>query len=174
MVPSQDPGPRPEGPFGQSPRRFEVWKRRSDAPTRDDAVLNQIQVSDLDAAFADYLDKARYTDRQSPWTVKNHIVAYRNFRTFLVDGRTEETPLGRALLDVDGWLRWMATRARPLAPHTVHTWWRNIRRFFAYLDTTYGLPTPFAGRKAPALGDRIPQGEDPRRVLPHPRGRAPL
>jgi integrase/recombinase XerD len=136
-------------------------KRRAEAPERHDPILNQIRVTDLDAAFADYLDKARYTDRHSQWTVQNHITAYRNFRRFLLDGRSDETPLGLALLDVDGWLRWTAKRDRQLAPQTVHTWWRGIRRFFAYLEAEYALPSPFAGRKAPAIGERIPKAKTP-------------
>ena len=162
MVPSHFSGPHPEGPFTQKRREFVAEKRRPDTPNVDDAILAKIRVVDLDAVFNDYLDKARYSDRLSVWTVANLTTAYRSYRKFLLDGRTLETPLGRALLDIDGWLRWTATRGdRRLAPYTVHTWWRNIKRFFVYLESEYAVPSPFHGRKAPPLGDRIPKARTP-------------
>ena len=161
MFPTPNSGPHPEGPFTEKNRELVARKRRPDAAQANDSILNQVRVIDLDAAFADYLDKARFTDRLSPWTVQNLAAAYRNYRKFLLDGRTQETPLGRALLDVDAWLKWTATRERRLSPHTVHTWWRGVRRFFAYLEAEYALPSPFHGRKAPPLGERIPKAKTP-------------
>lgn len=154
-------GPHPEGPFTQNQRELIAQKRRPDAPRANAPILNQVRVADLDAAFADYLDKARFTDRLSPWTIQNFATAYRNYRKFLLDGRIEETPLGRALVDIDAWLKWAATRERSLSPDTVHTWWRAVRRFFAYLETEYGVASPFHGRKAPPLGERIPKAKTP-------------
>jgi site-specific recombinase XerD len=154
-------GPHPEGPFSEKQRALADRKRRPDAPQANDPILNQVRVIDLDAVFADYLDKARFTDRLSPWTVQNFAAAYRNYRKFLLDGRTEETPLGLALVDIDGWLKWLATRERRLSADTVHTWWRGVRRFFAYLEAEFAVPSPFKGRKAPPLGDRIPKAKTP-------------
>jgi site-specific recombinase XerD len=161
MFPSPNLGPHQEGPLAQHKQTLDSRKRDTEAPKTYAPILNEIRIVDLDKAFTDYLDKARYTDRQSPWTVQNHITAYRNYRKFLLDGRSEETPLGRTLLDIDGWLRWTTKRDRPLSSQTVHTWWRNVRRFFTYLEKEYAIPTPFAGRKAPALGDRIPKAKTP-------------
>jgi site-specific recombinase XerD len=161
MVPFQNSGPHPEGPFTQKQRELVARKRRPDAPEAGDPILNQVRVIDLDAVFADYLDKARFSDRLSPTTLHNLATAYRNFRKFLLDGRTEETPLGRTLIDIDAWLKWTATRERRLTPDTVHTWWRGVRRFFAYLEAEYALPSPFAGRKAPPLGERVPKAKTP-------------
>jgi len=111
----------------------------------------------LDARFADFIDYAEAVRGVSRCTVKNYVAAYRMFRRFLADPLTVPgAPLDTKGRAIAAWMRWLFDRPG-CGPQTRHTYFRNLGAFFRDLERRDGIPTPFAGMKAPPLPTCLPK-----------------
>ena len=154
-------GPHPQSGNSPKTRRKDVLIRPLFAKSPFDVILTKWTIAELDAAYFELLDVAELVERKSKFTLANYRVAYQSYRAYLLTRVGPEDPLGDRLKDVDGWMRWMTNRSKTLSPHTDHTYFRNVRTFFAFLEKRTGLVSPFHNRKPPTLPDRVPKAKKP-------------
>lgn len=123
-------------------------------------TLRDLTMDRLDLWHERYRDEALNLDGKSPATVGGYLCAYRSFRTFLLDpANGSEGDLATQFLDVESWLMWL--RRRAVGPVSCNTYWRALVPFFQYLGTSYGVPNPFEGLRAPGLPHRVPKALSP-------------
>ncbi len=136
-------------------------ENRRVSPSRDEltsAADVRWTVDDIDRIHRRFRDDAKLVRGQSPFTVSSYLVAYKNFRAFLVATAGIAKPVGLHFFAIDEWLRWNRERRDPVTQTTLHTYWTKLRTFFLYLERTQpGLSSPFNGRKPPTLPSRIPK-----------------
>ncbi len=135
-----------------------------------DPIRDTFALSELDAAFDRFIDYAGNIARQSVTTLRNYRHAYLNFRAFVAatapDG-ARDPAVGLTSETVDAWSRWNSTRAslrarvreseRRVSNVALHTWWRNLRSFCAFVEAESGTPNPFLSRRPPVLPERVPR-----------------
>lgn len=115
-------------------------------------------VDDLDRIHRRFRDDAKLVAGHSPFSVASYLVAYRNFRAFLVATAGVAKPVGLQLFAIDQWLGWNRERRGSISATTLHTYWTKLRSFFRYLERVqHGFHSPFAGRRPPTLPSRIPK-----------------
>lgn len=114
-------------------------------------------LDDVDRLHRRFVDDAKLVRGHSAYTLGSYVVAYRNFRAFLLSTIGVGTPVGPTLLAIEAWLRWNRDRAHPVCQTTLHSYWNKLRSFFEYLERMYGVRSPFRGLRPPTLPSRIPK-----------------
>jgi integrase len=126
------------------------------------AVFRLQTLEELDARFADFLDRAQFVLGHSTDSRRGYKGTYGNFRHFLRS--LQDVPLYEKLCDIEGWLAWnrkrTAAAGRPLSKVTLNTYYRQLRPFFHDLEYRDGIPNPFLS---------VPPPDLPRVLLPKAR-----
>jgi site-specific recombinase XerD len=121
-------------------------------------VLRFQTLEQLDARFAEFLDRAAYVLGHSRDSVRGYKGTYGNFRRYLQ--ARANVPLSTRLWDIEGWIAWNRKRggATPLSSVTVNTYFRQLRPFFRDLAERDGLANPFDALRPPRLPkQRLPK-----------------
>jgi integrase len=117
------------------------------------AVFRFQTLEDLDARFADFLDRAQFVLGHRPDSLRGYKGTYGNFRHYLRS--RQDVPLPEKLCDIEGWLAWNRKRTlaagKPLSKVTLNTYYRQLRPFFYDLEYRDGIPNPFLSVAPPDL-----------------------
>jgi len=123
----------------------------------------------LDERHVDFLGYVRDVRQQSAVTLKWYAEAYRIYRAYLLTAVSQPPDAFAAhARSVEGWLRWIQGRPHPIQGSTLNAYFRGLRRFFKDVEERDGVPSPFAGVRAPGIPAAIPralEAVDCRRIL---------
>jgi integrase len=136
--------------------------RHSLQPANDVVALpeNLSRLDELQQDFAAFIDRAKYVQRYSPFSVTWFENGYANYRAFLnagADVSPEKFVLRMNTLSE--WIAWNTVRG--LAEITMNGYWRSVRTFFNDRAATKGAPNPFAGLRPPKARTPAPKARSP-------------
>lgn len=110
----------------------------------------------LDADFDAFVDDRRSLRGMSSTTLRWYEHAYRNFRSFLIEGRGLRADAFQLRINaIDEWTRW--NRARKISPVTVNTYWRALHAFFQSREQRTQIPSPFRLAARPRIPAYLPK-----------------
>jgi site-specific recombinase XerD len=121
---------------------------------------NLSRLDELQQDFSAFIDRAKYVQRYSPFSVTWFENGYANYRAYL-DAGADLAPEDFVLRmnTLSQWIAW--NTARGLAEITMNGYWRSVRTFFNDRTATKNVPNPFVGLRPPKTGTPAPKARSP-------------